>query len=153
MTITYVTGDACRPPRPEGDSVNVILHVCNTQGAWGAGFVTALSARYSAPEAEYRSLRFPIVQPKCQIVYVDEDTDVVNMIAQKMRGNHYIRYSWLNDCLAFVAKRYKDKDVTFHLPRIGTGIGGGVWEDVRWLIESHLGDRDVFVYDLPSQRS
>ena len=32
------------------------------------------------------------------------------------------------------------------LPRLATGVGGLAWDDVRPLIERHLGDLDIPVY-------
>ena len=49
-TINYVSGDATDP---QGDGPKVIAHVCNNIGAWGAGFVLAVSARWPQPEQEY----------------------------------------------------------------------------------------------------
>src|ERR1700719_3262144 len=51
MGINYVEGDATLPI---GNGRKVIAHVCNDGGAWGAGFVMALSARDGGPEKAYR---------------------------------------------------------------------------------------------------
>ena len=53
MNLFYVTGDATEP---QGTSKNqVIVHVCNDIGAWGSGFVMALSNKWPEPEAYYRA--------------------------------------------------------------------------------------------------
>ena len=52
LPITYLTGDATEP---QADGNAIICHVCNDAGGWGKGFVTALSRRWSAPEAAYRA--------------------------------------------------------------------------------------------------
>jgi O-acetyl-ADP-ribose deacetylase (regulator of RNase III) len=41
--IFYMTGDATAPV---GEGQKLIVHVCNDIGAWGAGFVLALSKRW-----------------------------------------------------------------------------------------------------------
>src|SRR5262245_63557687 len=51
LRIHYRVGDATRP---EGSGARVIAHVCNDVGAWGAGFVLAVSRRWKAPEEAYR---------------------------------------------------------------------------------------------------
>lgn len=51
MQIQYITGDATDPT---GGGNKIIAHVCNDIGAWGAGFVLAISRRWPQPEAEYR---------------------------------------------------------------------------------------------------
>lgn len=49
--IQYLIGDATDP---RGDGQKIIAHVCNDIGAWGSGFVVALSQRWAAPERSYR---------------------------------------------------------------------------------------------------
>ena len=49
--INYLVGDATRPV---GEGVKLIIHCCNDIGAWGAGFVVALSKRWEGPEKCYR---------------------------------------------------------------------------------------------------
>lgn len=48
--IKYVEGDATLP---QGGGRKIIAHVCNDVGAWGAGFVLALSDRCLLPQAFY----------------------------------------------------------------------------------------------------
>ena len=43
MTINYTTGDATRPAARQA----IIVHVCNDARAWGAGFVLAISRRWT----------------------------------------------------------------------------------------------------------
>jgi O-acetyl-ADP-ribose deacetylase (regulator of RNase III) len=49
--ITYLKGDATVP---QAKGTKLIVHVCNTLGGWGAGFVLAISKRWEQPEAMYR---------------------------------------------------------------------------------------------------
>ncbi len=51
--INYVKGDATSPI---GDGVKLIVHVCNDIGAWGAGFVLALSKKWITPEKQYKRI-------------------------------------------------------------------------------------------------
>ena len=46
MPINYVKGDATSP---QGTSPRVLVHVCNDLGAWGKGFVVAVSKKWPAP--------------------------------------------------------------------------------------------------------
>lgn len=52
MCIEYRTGDATAPV---GTGPKIIVHVCNDIGAWGRGFVMAISKRWSEPERRYRA--------------------------------------------------------------------------------------------------
>lgn len=49
--ITYTTGDATCPATSGN---KIIVHICNDIGAWGKGFVLALSKRWVAPEKQYK---------------------------------------------------------------------------------------------------
>lgn len=51
MKIKYTVGDATDPI---GDGIKMIVHCCNNQGGWGAGFVVALSKRWPHVEHAYR---------------------------------------------------------------------------------------------------
>ena len=78
--LQYVTGDATDPI---GNGPKVIAHVCNDVGGWGRGFVLALSAKWSEPEAVYRKwaaeggAEFALGQVR--FVSVDQDLWVANM--------------------------------------------------------------------------
>jgi O-acetyl-ADP-ribose deacetylase (regulator of RNase III) len=149
--ITYLIGDATQP---RGDGPKIIVHVCNDIGAWGAGFVIALSRRWPQPEAAYRSLA---ARPLglVQFVKVSPGITVANMVAQHgigrgRDGSIPLRYDALADCLAKVTEQALSSGASVHMPRIGCGLAGGEWSKVETIIESTLCafDVPVFVYDL-----
>lgn len=151
MTITYRKGDATRPV---GEGHKLILHICNDIGAWGSGFVVALSNRWPQPGAMYRKWYsdtpdFGLGQ--VQFVTVEDDITVVNMIAQrgvrKQDGTAPIRYSALEECLAEVYSTLTDED-TIHGPRFGAGLAGGDWSRIEKIIKTQLPDIPVTIYDL-----
>ena len=142
----YIPGDAT-PPLGEGHKL--ICHGCNDIGAWGAGFVLALSARWPEPEAAYRSW------PDCdrhlgaiQVVPVGNDISVVNMIAQLgvtwSAAGAPLRYSALATCLRKVAGYASATGETIHMPRISCR-----WQTVEAIIDKELAGVEVYVYDLP----
>lgn len=165
--ITYLEGDATEPI---GTGRKVICHVCNDRGAWGAGFVRALSAKWIAPEAAYRawhekglyalklspcsSLEIPFTLGEIQLVSVESDITVANMIAQQgLRHFHKpcpLRYEALDECLSLLGADVRRIEASVHMPRIGCGLGGGRWEEVEPIIVKQLIGRGipVFVYDL-----
>lgn len=155
--IHYRTGDATRP---EGDGEKYIIHVCNDVGAWAAGFVLSLSARWSEPEDAYRSwarnrdFGDAFELGSTQTVRVAPDLSVVNMVAQSgLSGSGPpIRYEALSKCLASVAAEVP-LTATIHAPRLGCGLAGGTWDRVSALLDERLGQHDVFVYDLPKSTS
>ncbi len=148
MTVTYLKGDATQP---QGEGKKLIVHVCNDIGAWGAGFTRALSQRWAQPEAAYRS-RSSYELGVVEYVPVDQDTQVVNMIAQAGIGRSSqprVRYPALEQCLLQVGFDAQVLQASVHMPRIGCGLAGGKWENVEPIIQRVLFDVPVFVYDLP----
>ena len=153
MAIHYLQGDATEPI---GEGKKAIVHVCNDIGAWGAGFVLALSNKWSQPEAQYRAwaksknnFQLGFVQP----VRVTEDITVMNMIGQhgiRVAGfNIPLRYDALATCLTKVAGYCKANNMSVHMPRIGCGLAGGRWEKVEEIINNTLlkENLEVYVYD------
>jgi len=150
MKILYIKGDATNPV---GDGNKIICHICNDIGAWGAGFVLALSNKWSEPEEAYREMT-----PKertlgtVMLVPVTPEISVANMIAQRgvgfdANGLAPIRYGAVRAALAAVNDVAYRTKATLHMPRIGCGLAGGRWEDIEQIIEA-VASVDVYVYDL-----
>ena len=78
MNIIYKVGDATSP---EGDGPIVIAHICNNVGAWGAGFVLALSKKWAEPEHTYHNYQ-PRDLGTTMFIPVEDNINVANMIAQ-----------------------------------------------------------------------
>ena len=151
MKIEYVKGDATAPI---GKGHKLIVHICNDQGGWGAGFVLAISKRWKAPEKEYRALKKNgYLLGDIQVVPVTTNITVVNMIAQHKYAGFdnpvAVRYDALKDCLRKVALQTDVTDFSVHMPRIGCGLAGGTWDKVEPIIEAQLIKRAiaVTVYD------
>lgn len=171
--IRYVRGDATLP---RGRGPRVIAHVVNDLGAWGKGFVLAVSKRWEEPEAEYRAWHRERSHPEVigddksfhlgatQLIKVDSNLYVANMLAQRgikrsQRWGAPIRYDALSQCLEQVSVALDEIDIalnylrgakapaTLHMPRIGCGLAGGNWMMVGPIVERTLRTREVYVYD------
>jgi len=150
MKINYVVGDATEP---RGDGNKIICHICNTVGAWGAGFVLALSNKWKEPEEKYlqdhkdgKSLLGVVNYTK-----VEDDIVVANMIAQEGvnypdRKDSPIRYEALKTALAWVNEFAIHNQATLHMPRIGCGLAGGQWSEVEKILIEVV-TVNVTVYD------
>lgn len=158
MKINYVTGDATAP---QGDGKKIIVHVCNDIGAWGAGFVLALSKKWKDPEQYYRAIS-KYVLGDIQLVPVEDDITVCNMIGQEntitrqTTGNTLppVRYVAIEAGLKKLAKHIGKAGIlttSIHMPRIGSGLAGGNWKIIETIIEQTLINEgiSVTVYDLP----
>ena len=159
MALEYVKGDATHP---KGEGMKYIVHICNDIGAWGAGFVVAVSKRWKDPERLYRQwarrerLKLGEIQP----ILVAIDITVINMVGQKdihpKNGIPPIRYSAVRKCLSKVAEYQQENGslATIHMPRIGAGLAGGNWQTIEDIIKDELVNKGigVTVYDLPRGR-
>jgi len=151
--INYLDGDATNP---QSEGQKLIIHVCNDIGAWGQGFVLAISKRWDKPEYEYHKWKnsgklFSLGE--VQFVEVTSDIIVANMVGQRgIRRNFSkppIRYKAIDTCLSKVADKAIELNASIHMPRIGCGLAGGQWSEIETLIKKNLISRnlDVFVYD------
>jgi O-acetyl-ADP-ribose deacetylase (regulator of RNase III) len=157
VLLTYETGDATAPI---GGGRRIIAHVCNDIGAWGAGFVLAVSRRWPQPEAAYRQWHAgragnDFALGAVQRVQVEPELWVANMVGQhgirRAGGKPPIRYEALEQCLARLAAHARELHAAVHMPRIGAGLAGGKWEDIEPLLLRTLCAADVrtVVYGLP----
>lgn len=158
MNINYTIGDATDPLR---DRPGVIVHVCNDIGAWGKGFVMALSQRWTQPEHDFRAWAkgdgpLPYELGQVQIVPVGERLWVANLVGQhdirRRQGLPPVRYEAIQQGLGRVAQEALRSDAAVHMPRIGCGLAGGTWDKIEPIIEAELTGKGVpvFVYDLPT---
>jgi O-acetyl-ADP-ribose deacetylase (regulator of RNase III) len=165
--LSYVTGDATEP---QGQGNHLIVHCVNNIGVWGAGFVLALSAKWKAPEAEYRAWfqlekrdagycdRFGLPLGEVQCVQVTPEITVLNLVGQQGTcrnrwGRPPIRYDAIDQGLEKVMDHSARWDAQVHMPRMGCGLAGGDWRVIEALIKKNLTDNGVrvTVYDLPSK--
>jgi O-acetyl-ADP-ribose deacetylase (regulator of RNase III) len=150
--ISYLVGDATAPKTP---GPKIIVHVCNDIGAWGKGFVMALSKRWSEPESQYKtwyakSKLNDFELGAVQVVQVEDDLWVGNMIGQhgirRTKEGPPIRYNAVEKCLGRVAQKAVELDASVHMPRIGCGLAGGNWEEIEPIITRQLCKKSIAVY-------
>jgi O-acetyl-ADP-ribose deacetylase (regulator of RNase III) len=145
--IKYVKGDATQPI---GEGNKIIVHVCNDIGAWGAGFVLAISKKWKQPEIAYHLMKDKSLG-KVDFIRVENDIMIANMIAQKgigrdPEGNPPINYGALRITLNEVNRQAYMTGSSIHMPRIGCGLAGGDWNKVEEIIKDVM-SVPVTVYD------
>ncbi|MEP7038098.1 MAG: Appr-1-p processing protein [Acidobacteriota bacterium] len=154
--IVYLIGDATKP---QAAGNKIIAHVCNDTGAWGKGFVLALSKMSPAPERSFREWyagreNNDFALGAVQFVSVSPNISVANMIGQRgirtLRNVPPIRYDAIETALKTVGNKARIENSSVHLPRIGCGLAGGDWNKIESLIKQQIGASGVpvFVYDL-----
>lgn len=174
--VHYLVGDATSPVLFDGK--NVIVHCCNTIGAWGAGFVIPLAAKYPQSKKDYQKfisdeqkafknrpldieLEKEMFSRKIlgRIAYteVSDSLGIANLIGQdgiySKDGQVPIRYEALRTGFSRIINSFKNHKLTIHCPRIGAGLAGGIWSDIEKLLIEEFVEKgvDVYVYDLPGE--
>ena len=159
--IQYRRGDATAPAeRPAA-----ILHVVNDKGLWGAGFSGALDRAYDGlPGRHYRRWARRTDSVDCwwpvfgldSVLwqYLSHTIAIGHLCAQRGvgRGQRRVDYASLRACLEDVVQSppFGNQEITYHLPRIGTGYGGGRWEEVEAILNDTIAKAaPTYVYDLP----
>lgn len=151
--INYIVGDATEPT---GKGNKVIVHCCNNIGAWGSGFVRAVSNKWVQPEYEYRNWsKEKEILPlgEVQFVKVEKGIVVANMIGQVMgfgpNGEPPVRYEAIRKGLQLIFDWCFINHASVHCPRFGAALAGGSWEVIEQIIQEELCDKgiEVTVYD------
>lgn len=149
----YVIGNALEPI---GNSkTKIIIHICNDIGAWGAGFVKAISAKWRKPEKQYKEMKRRYLGD-FELVQVEDDIYVANIIGQEgikpsAFGVSPIRYGAVEKALSRIFLDANRMESSVHMPRIGCGLAGGKWSIMSATIKSaaeEVGfDGQIYVYD------
>lgn len=150
-----------------------VPHVCNDQGAWGAGFVMGLSKWWDEPEKQYKRWHENQVHKSqgfekggVQVIENDNGVYIANMIAQGLGGVKPLSYAALGACMYGVTKRMGDYyfkgehdlcdldvDYSYRIfcPKFGSGLAGGSWPHIEEMIQESWVDQfgiDVVVFTL-----
>ena len=81
-----------------------------------------------------------------------EGQRVINLFTQEHARDHNshpgkAKTSYVNHALKDLRKEIEKEGIkSVALPRLATGVGGLEWDEVKPLIENHLGDLDIPVY-------
>jgi O-acetyl-ADP-ribose deacetylase (regulator of RNase III) len=149
--IHYIAGDATQPQADHW----VIAHICNNIGAFGRGFAKELGNRYPVVKSSYLEMHrdFYFRLGQCQVVQVGRSKYVFNMIAQDGLPSRYnpnpLSLTALTECLAELNNFCKEiPHLNVHMPKIGTGLARGSWDQIEPIIEECITSVDVFVYEL-----
>jgi O-acetyl-ADP-ribose deacetylase (regulator of RNase III) len=147
---------------PGGLGPKVICQLVNDQArVWGGGVARAASQKYPAAQRQFSEwiLQVPKRERLGRVHFsnVGDDTFIASLIAQEGYGpsaSPRIRYAPLEQCFSVVAEFARDREAKVHLPRIGMGQSGGVWNTVEEIIRDTLVAKgiSVTIYDLPPKR-
>jgi O-acetyl-ADP-ribose deacetylase (regulator of RNase III) len=151
----------------------LIAHCCNNIGAWGKGFVVALSNYSKAPETNYkiwtkeqRNLLTQLGEPiprhilplgQVQLIPINTTVETHNsIVVANIIGQHDIRsyatkqppirYQALHQGLQEAVNQTCQDGRTWRLwcPKMGAGLAGGEWEKVEKIIDKVVSDSSSF---------
>jgi IrrE N-terminal-like domain len=158
-SIVYLTGDAAQP---RGPGRKIIAHVVNDRARrWAAlGFADTLDR--ANPNAKFFYSTWVLDDPSnlrlgnVHIAPLHEELSVASMVAQAGYGpsdEMRLRYEALETCLRVVAAEARRIGASVHMPKVGTGQGGGRWPVIREILDRVLCRQGipVSVYSLPGQ--
>jgi O-acetyl-ADP-ribose deacetylase (regulator of RNase III) len=154
----YIEGDLFAHVPTESDEVVIIAHVCNSVGAWGAGFVVPLGRKYPSARESYMTMTERKLG-EVMFVPMAEKVIVANMIGQEGVGPKFdgdkmippIRYDALKQCLHHVHDMAKliqqqGKKVRIASPAFGSGLAGGSWTIIEKMIQECWVDIPVTIF-------
>ena len=155
--IRYVRGDVTKPEETGG--IRVVVHGCNDEGGWGPkgnSVADAIGKRWPEAKAEYKAafVDGALKLGEVQLVDVGDKLWVANCVAQhnyRRPGNlQPFKYEAFEMCCSMLVRNFVGRNATFHMPRIGTRLGGADWHTVEHIIQRTLVEAElsVTVYEL-----
>jgi hypothetical protein len=148
--LTETKGDLFDYVGKNPNKVIYIPHVVNSYGAWGAGFVLAVSKYYKDAESRYRKVAEHKSLKLGRTHYIPcknhndlsvsyRNVIICNMCAQELGGKRPLYYNHLATCMDDVANfilSSEDKTVINEImcPKFGSALAGGNWEFIKELI-------------------
>lgn len=136
MKIEYKVADILN------ETEGLIIHGCNTRGAYGSGLAGQIRRRFPQVYEEFKhNIPSPDLLGTLQIVEIIDQLFIGNGFTQLNYGNDGKRYASpeaidkvLDQALRFCTAQHID----LKLPQIGCGLGGLSWEDeVLPILERH----------------
>lgn len=129
MPVEFVAGDVFASGLP------AVAHGCNCAGSMEGGIAAQFARRYPAMEAEYRQRcaagRFQLGDV---MVWQEGETTIFNLATQRRPGPD-ANLSAVQTALHRAIEIAEEQGIpAIGLPRIGAGIGGLPWPDVREVI-------------------
>lgn len=145
--IEYVKGDLFKA------DTDIIAHQVNCMGVWGAGVAKQMKVRYPLAYEKYLSMTKMLgisLLGQAHIVRIADmnvkPNTIVNIYGQYNYGvdKRQTDYTAIKRGLERLHSYAKSTNKTIAIPyKIGCGLGGGEWKEVKSLIEEIFSDEVV----------
>lgn len=141
--IKYISGDIFK------STAQTIVNPINCMGAMGAGLARQFRDRYPDMYKKYQKYCLDnLIKPGVLMLYKAPDYWVLNFPTKfDWREKSHINY--IEDGLKKFIETYESKGITsIAFSKLGCGLGGLDWIDVKPLMEKYLGNLpiDVLIY-------
>jgi O-acetyl-ADP-ribose deacetylase (regulator of RNase III) len=158
--IEFLSGNVLEP---RGVGKKLMVHVVNdaTPNWGGKGVAAAVRNRWPGAQRDFQAWASRsgsnLKLGQVHFFEIDSALALASIVAQHGYGESAtprIRYSALEGALQHVAAYAAKRAASIHMPRIGTGYGGGVWPVIQEIVTGTLLETGlpVTVYDLPNAR-
>lgn len=152
--ISYTKGDLIKEVKQ-----GVILHQTNCFGVMGAGFALQLKNEYPRNYDVYRShCNYPGQEPEdllgttlCTAFNNHDRLIIINAFGQVGTGGRKATSYDALDQIFFDLYKSENKSYNdhIHMPKIGSGLGGGNWQVIESIIKNYLPEnKKVTVWEL-----
>lgn len=128
--IEFIKGDLFAYP-----GLSAIGHGCNAAGAMGAGIAVEFKRRWPDMYLAYRKLCFDgSYKPGDVFLWQAQDVVIFNLCTQASWRTHATLEAIERSVLATLVMANERKLMRVGLPRIGAGLGGLDWNEVKSLL-------------------
>ncbi len=140
MSVQFLAGDLFL------SNAQTLAHGCNCKGRMGAGIARDLKAVHPEMFKEYRRrCHKGEFRPGGHYLYKESPPWALNLATQDTTGG--ARIEFVERCFEDFVGYYEEEGITsLAMPRIGSGLGGLEWEDVKAQICEILGPLPIPVY-------
>ena len=133
MSVEFVSGDLFKNEY----ACDAFSHGCNTIGAMGAGIASGFKQRYPQMYDQYKWLcQSKQFNPGDVFFWFEPFKPSVLNLASQVGVGSCAKLEYIEKCFERIESRYNDWGIKkLAMPRIGAGLGGLDWQDVKSLIE------------------
>lgn len=129
-------------------NTQAIVNTVNCVGVMGTGIALEFKLRYPKMYNDYevKCKEKKIVTGRLDY-YKNQEGPIIVNFPTKRHFKYPSQLIWIEQGLQDFVKTYQKNGITsIAFPKLGTGKGGLIWDEVKMLMENYLSDIDIDVY-------